>query len=331
MSALVLPGRRELMTATSLLPVLDKLDLAADTAEDVEGVQAVLEGYVMVEAVASERRLREQANRAEGGVTRQRTKLGRMQEDARKDNVPTSGRGGGDRIVPDRGQSYSKAERNERSINNRLAEIGDERVAEVVIDLVDAGERPTPAKVIKASRGHGAIVGRNAAAGGGDVEWYTPPELVELARQAMGGIDTDPASSEMAQGWVKARVFYTQEDDGLAQPWHGRVWLNPPYKPELIKAFAAKLAAELDACATQACWLSPTNATDTAWCQALMARASAACLLKGRVKFISSGGDAQSSAWASMVLYLGDDPSRFLEVFSTQGACWRAEVSHEAQ
>ena len=64
-------------------------------------------------------------------------------------------------------------------------------------------------------------------------EWYTPPEYVELARAVLGGIDIDPATSETAQGWVRAATWYTINDDGLAQPWRGRLWLNPPYGAQI--------------------------------------------------------------------------------------------------
>ena len=55
-------------------------------------------------------------------------------------------------------------------------------------------------------------------------EWLTPPSLI----QALGEFDLDPCAP-VVRPWKTARDHFTIEDDGLAQPWHGRVWCNPPY------------------------------------------------------------------------------------------------------
>jgi len=64
------------------------------------------------------------------------------------------------------------------------------------------------------------------------VEHYTPHPYVEAARATLGEIDLDPASCELAQEQVQAAAWYGPGspfgDNGLAEPWLGRVFLNPP-------------------------------------------------------------------------------------------------------
>lgn len=58
-------------------------------------------------------------------------------------------------------------------------------------------------------------------------EWLTPPAIIE----ALGPFDLDPCSP-IDRPWPTAAQHFTLLDDGLKQPWHGRVWLNPPYGRE---------------------------------------------------------------------------------------------------
>jgi len=62
-----------------------------------------------------------------------------------------------------------------------------------------------------------------------DVEWISNADLVACAHELMGGIDLDPASSNLANEYVQAEKYYTPTDDGLnSQQWHGKVYLFPP-------------------------------------------------------------------------------------------------------
>lgn len=68
-------------------------------------------------------------------------------------------------------------------------------------------------------------------------EWYTPREIID----SLGPFDLDPCAP-VARLWDTASCHYTKEDDGLAQEWVGRVWLNPPYSRPLVEEFVKRLA-----------------------------------------------------------------------------------------
>ena len=57
-------------------------------------------------------------------------------------------------------------------------------------------------------------------------DWYTPPSLFEDMDIEF---DIDVAAPPGGVPWIPAKRYFTENDDGLAQPWEGFVWCNPPY------------------------------------------------------------------------------------------------------
>lgn len=62
---------------------------------------------------------------------------------------------------------------------------------------------------------------------GASDEWYTPREIFD----ALGlTFDLDPcAPMDPCASNVPAREVFTILQDGLSQPWHGLVYMNPPF------------------------------------------------------------------------------------------------------
>lgn len=67
-------------------------------------------------------------------------------------------------------------------------------------------------------------IGGHQSAKSETTSWITPLPII----QALGHFDLDPATPEVMP-WQTAANRYTEKENGLIQPWHGRVWLNPPY------------------------------------------------------------------------------------------------------
>lgn len=153
-------------------------------------------------------------------------------------------------------------------------------------------------------------------------EWYTPLEIIEAAREVLGEIDLDPATCEFAQQRIKAQRYFTKDDDGLAQLWCGRVWLNPPYSPKLAREFADKLIAEWRAGRVTSAVMIQNASTDTGWFHALAAE-STLCLTRGRINFDREDGKGSQNRYGQVLFYFGGDALRFEQVFSRFGLVGR--------
>ena len=155
--------------------------------------------------------------------------------------------------------------------------------------------------------------------GTGENEWYTPEQHIELARQVLGTIELDPASSHVANQTVKAERFFSQETNGLEKEWAGNVWLNPPYAQPAIAQFADKMVAEWQSGRVTAAIVLTHNYTDTAWFQTLARAAAAICFTRGRVRFVSPAGELAAPTQGQAFFYFGPETDIFADVFGQIG------------
>lgn len=127
-------------------------------------------------------------------------------------------------------------------------------------------------------------------------EWLTPPEVIA----ALGGaesFDLDPCAP-IVRPWPTARRHLTVIDNGLIQPWDGRVFLNPPYSTSVIGRWLARMADHDRGVAL----IFARTETD-AFSRSVWERASALLFMRGRINFhLVDGRRAQGNAGAPTVL-----------------------------
>lgn len=156
----------------------------------------------------------------------------------------------------------------------------------------------------------------------GTYEWYTPKPYVDAARMVMAGIDLDPASCEFANQIVKARTFYTLETDGLNNPWHGSVFLNPPYGLDengdsIVETWVNRLIDEYETGNVREAVLLVNANTERKWFKGLWAYPI--CFTDHRIQFYNADGQQKQPTQGNAFVYLGKHPMTFAEGFRSFG------------
>lgn len=140
-------------------------------------------------------------------------------------------------------------------------------------------------------------IGSHQSAAMKNDEWLTPPEV----KAPLGKFDLDPcAPVPEKRPWDTAAQHYCVRDDGLAKPWHGRVWLNPPYGRE-TGLWLARLADHGNGIAL----IFARTETDMFFRQ-VWEKADAILFLRGRLHFYYVTGErakANSGAPSCLIAY----------------------------
>jgi phage N-6-adenine-methyltransferase len=116
--------------------------------------------------------------------------------------------------------------------------------------------------------------------------WATPVAFFNSVEAEFGLFDLDPCADALN---AKAKKFFTREDDGLKQPWYGRVWMNPPYGRVIGSWMRKAYESSLEGASIVVC-LVPAR-TDTSWWHEYAMRGEVR-FIRGRLKFGSSSNAA---------------------------------------
>lgn len=112
-------------------------------------------------------------------------------------------------------------------------------------------------------------------------EWYTPKWVID----ALGPFDLDPCSPA-ERPFDTAAVHWTKSQDGLLMPWGiGRVWLNPPYSKDLLRAFVERLAAHGNGIA-----LLKNRTDNVLFHEVIFPKADSMLFVRKRIQFLTPDG-----------------------------------------
>ena len=151
--------------------------------------------------------------------------------------------------------------------------------------------------------------------------WETPAELLQALSLVFKRFDLDPCTSRKSRSRVRARINFTHGDDGLTLPWHGVVFVNPPYG-RTLGLWVAKARREVeDGRARTVVALLPAR-PDTAYWHEHVAGRAVVYFLRGRLRF--SDGEQAAPFPSALVLY-GATPEIILALDHALPTAWRTK------
>lgn len=191
----------------------------------------------------------------------------------------------------------------------KLASIPDEKFESVMAEHRDAQEAVTNKTILTLDKLKVHHSSESA-------EHYTPDIVLERVVRVMGDIDLDPCA-DPDHAVPAVHHFSLPDHDGLAEPWFGRVFMNPPYG-KVIGEWVDKFTAEsID----QGIALVPAR-PDTQWWSWLSPYP--VCFVRGRLTF---KGNQDPAPFPSALFYRGKRKAKFAREFANLGSIW--SMTHE--
>lgn len=158
--------------------------------------------------------------------------------------------------------------------------------------------------------------------------WCTPPKYADAVSKFFGGdIELDPCSNE--HSLIRSRVaFCLPEHDGLKEDWNfSTIYVNPPYGADrergtTIRDWLKKCCLAHEQHGAEVLALVPVATNTGHWKKHVFGKASGICFLYDtRLKFWIDGKcDDKGAPMSCAMIYWGNNPARFVDVFAKFGA-----------
>ena len=161
-----------------------------------------------------------------------------------------------------------------------------------------------------------ALKALTATTGNRKDTWNTPTDFVGDVLKFFGTVDLDPCCNDVNNPNVPALNYFTEETNGLAHDWYGKVFMNHPYSDS--KTWVPYAALQYEMGNTEEMVLLIKLDVSTKWWKSVAKYPWIA--INKRMRF----GDGTGAApFQSAIVYLGEDLDRFNKVFGKYGFLYK--------